>query len=859
MSTINLVMSSPARPARFDNYPMNSSSPELPSLGEIFRRVPKRAALLRSGSNAAPIPTAARSSFASAADILREAPEIDLDTEKITYSPPRKAKPTNKSRAKAQPQQEAPTAIATDASTNINMSPRDKPWQKFKGKKAPTEDGQVTLPKGRVTKAAATDKGKAKKKTETVSKHFAAVKELDPETGGQQRPGTPIEIMPQQPALARRIDWTPPPANSIVLLDSEPDNRELLSPIDKAVATKDVFQNLFHEYACKIDEAQTRPSIPTAEPVNDTLRKRKRLELVSTSDDKPLSPGEPSPIKLPAPKRKTRTITELATAPYAIPEISIDLLAPGSKESLLKYFDTEGHVKLLVENQSIAMEREGSKGKKKPATKPKKSKKKGTVENPILLSPNSALKQSTNQDFVFGTSSQLVLDDSPTLLRDLQVAVQNSNRESDPFVSSPTRPPTGRRGLWHAGARDVDGDLLNIELVHLVNNERLTLENPGSSNEITTIPSGQPPLDEEFVDIADIISSSPRAATTSTDPKSRFSQSQQPTSSTTTVGNTSSSSSSTQQASSNKDTAPTPRPKYELFTDAQLAKQVTTFGFKPLKKRQAMIALLDQCWASQHPGSSITQASIGATASMSTSATVNTLNKASPKRTKAAASPTPSEPVKKSRSRPRKDAKSTTSTMTSDSAPPAASRKKSPGRPRKTAAKKSSSTSDDGTTITRPVSEPKPVTPSKRKKTVRKAVEIADSDIDDSLSLSPQSSPDHVFSSPPPLDLSMSEAGDMSLNLTPTDQEATLFTHITKAVTSAPPTKDTSNPSWHEKMLLYDPVVLEDLAAWLNAGELTRVGYDGEVSPGEVKKWCESKSVVCLWRVNLNGKERKRY
>jgi hypothetical protein len=60
-------------------------------------------------------------------------------------------------------------------------------------------------------------------------------------------------------------------------------------------------------------------------------------------------------------------------------------------------------------------------------------------------------------------------------------------------------------------------------------------------------------------------------------------------------------------------------------------------------------------------------------------------------------------------------------------------------------------------------------------------------------------------------------------------------------------------------MLLYDPIVLEDLASWLNSGQLTRVGCDEEVNPGELKKWCESKSVCCLWKVNLRGKERKRY
>lgn len=106
----------------------------------------------------------------------------------------------------------------------------------------------------------------------------------------------------------------------------------------------------------------------------------------------------------------------------------------------------------------------------------------------------------------------------------------------------------------------------------------------------------------------------------------------------------------------------------------------------------------------------------------------------------------------------------------------------------------------------------------------------------------------------------MSVSGDTeaSLTLSPTTQQSALFSHITKAVTSAPRTTDPENPSWHEKMLMYDPVILEDLTAWLNSGQLTSVGYDGEVAPADVKKWCESKSVCCLWRATYRGRERKR-
>lgn len=142
-------------------------------------------------------------------------------------------------------------------------------------------------------------------------------------------------------------------------------------------------------------------------------------------------------------------------------------------------------------------------------------------------------------------------------------------------------------------------------------------------------------------------------------------------------------------------------------------------------------------------------------------------------------------------------------------------------------------------------------------------IEIPDSEGDAGADSSdtPWSSPDATFSPPQPVDLTMSVGEDTELTLTisPTDQQTELFMFVTKAVTTAPRTTDPANPSWHEKILLYDPIVIEDLTSWLNCGQLTRVGYDGEVSSGEIKAWCESKSICCLWKVNLRGKERKRY
>lgn len=88
---------------------------------------------------------------------------------------------------------------------------------------------------------------------------------------------------------------------------------------------------------------------------------------------------------------------------------------------------------------------------------------------------------------------------------------------------------------------------------------------------------------------------------------------------------------------------------------------------------------------------------------------------------------------------------------------------------------------------------------------------------------------------------------------------APLLATITNAVTSYPPTHDVQNLTPYEKMLLYDPIVLEDFAQWLNDEGLKRVGCDETVDPTIAKQWCEGQSVCCLWRENLRGGTRARY
>lgn len=112
-----------------------------------------------------------------------------------------------------------------------------------------------------------------------------------------------------------------------------------------------------------------------------------------------------------------------------------------------------------------------------------------------LYSPSQARKQMTAQDFIFGTSSQLAADESPDFLRDMQLAIQQSElacalpRSSqigtqpdelavagDKSCARVPSAPHGtclsveqaRRDLWCASARDSTGSKLAPELPPLL-------------------------------------------------------------------------------------------------------------------------------------------------------------------------------------------------------------------------------------------------------------------------------------------------------------------------------------------------------------------------------------------------------
>ncbi|KAK3693337.1 structure-specific endonuclease subunit SLX4 [Podospora appendiculata] len=940
--------------ARNDAILIVSSSPEFPSILELATKAPKNPAL-RSGSNAAPIPENAIRAFTTAASVWRfgqtdegerNQEENLIDARKnhpdpttgaqsasnsvIELSPapapspkasavpkkPRKVATTSKKKEEIPIEQDEGASVTAlgyalqGASSATVTVPAEMPKRKPRAAKAAKEAGddvQTTLPKGKVTKPpakekvaktaakpAATEK-RPRKKVETISSHFATE---PPAPKTSPKPIVTNEPIGLEPAMRRRTEWTPPPENAPLPSQAHPSSagEEQIQPAGADASGRDVFKNLLDTYGCHADNPQ--PGEATgAQPSNDILGKRKLIEMVPTSVNKAETP-QISPVKSRAPKKKLRTITDLATEAYRVSE---PCETPGPKhDSVLDYFEVEGK---QPDNASKGLDNTGKAKAPKKAAKPKVSKKKAEPRKQILLSPTSALRQVSVQDFVFGTVSQLATEEDLDLLRALHEAMKESNQvDDDPFrASSPVisdlaagRTRAGKKH-WAAGARDDDGDLLDLEVFDLTDTVDLTdspavLRDIGQTSiEHATVAAKEkaPPPPALYHDI-EILSSDYNTLDLADSPrissfKSHFVSTQkarvlpnQPGPSTAIKLQEAPRPSAVvelnfdldfepppsnqehnqliaqSQSPSNMSPVPRvqglPKPKFELFTDAQLAKEIKSYGFKAVKRRSAMVALLEQCWESKNKTALGNPMAVPSVSSASVSS----------KAAAAAAAPAPAVSPSRLRGRPRK----TSSTAT---VPVAKSPTRPRGRPKKdtAAASPSKVSKAKAPSVTKPIAS----TPKRRKAATQPLVEIADSgsdsDSDNPFASSPMSTASsqdrHRVFSPSPDDLSISEDTEMSLLMSPSDQQEALFGHITRAVTTAPPTTDPAEPSWHEKMLMYDPVILEDLAAWLNAGQLDRVGFDGEVAPADVKKWCESQSVCCLWRVNLRGKGRKRF
>ncbi|KAF8848284.1 hypothetical protein BDZ45DRAFT_810910 [Acephala macrosclerotiorum] len=848
---ILILSSSP--PRQFASFSL-SSSPPLPSMDEIMRKRPQ---VLRTGSRTAPIPQNATASFTSVASLLKSTTDVDAirasSQEDITAEAAKLAK-TTKERKELAKRVEGETMskkprkpAATEGNGGTAVAEKKKKTTRPRAKKT-TEEGseilvkEVVIPKSRAKKAdkdtsgasvvevkekpvrkprakKAVGKSQPKLSKGKVTKSFTTAESKLNEAIKSQKVKAIVESqeLDLPKAIQRRFDWTPPRANNKTAIKTASDNA-LSSGGLLSGRKHNGFTNLFGSYGFTTSKGESN-SAP-APLGTDITRKRKLTDLVKTSISTvaAASPKEKEKV----PKKKARTITDQATSAYAEEE---EEELPAQSAPLLQYFILQ-----ISERPSNDGFKVPPKPRSKSPVKGASKAKKVSVQAPILLSPESAMKQVGIQDFVFGTSSQLAREESPTLLRDLHAAMQASNQEDDPFAdsvfdSSPPRPRrtglTKKRNLWSAASRDDSGELLDVPMIDLVDSpaaDSQTLGLPAVAatplaakseiwHDIGSTPAAKIPDPTKVpgpieAAIREELLSSPSGSRGAKSPKAPKvpNDDGEPQKAKTRAP---------KSPSKSKKSPSTKRPNFAAYTDAQLAKEIASYHFKPVKKRDQMITLLERCWESKN------QTILG---DLSTN-----IPPVSAKTSKDEVPPS-TQPARTSPKQPR-------------------------GRPRKENTVQYLEMDSD-----MPLSQAR--TP-KKAKNKRKEVFEDISDSDTAITPSP---PLHSASQMTPLPLrpSTSDMSD-SPELSPGAAQDLLFKHISSAVTSASRSKDSTNPTWHEKILLYDPIVLEDLTVWLNTGALEKVGWDGEVDPKLVKKWCESKSICCLWRENLRGGARNRY
>ncbi|RFU32712.1 hypothetical protein B7463_g3614, partial [Scytalidium lignicola] len=847
------LTSSPPRQFRCPAFGM-ASSPVLASPKEIVRNRPH---LLPSGKCAAPIPKDAILTFTSAATLLRlprtessaTSPSVPdaaggddffyiesvLDMEpvqkgteplstNITLARDRDIDVTGVTGATEVKKVRKPPKKKAEPE-ELEGKPNDKPSRKSRSRKADTtnleEDGnfaepirkprakkretekQTKLPKGRVGKATVTSK-KANTKESREQPEFVE------QCLAESKKGNPAKDVDLglAPAAARKREWTPPPTTSNNLAHETPLSLNTTDELGHDISSSNKansFQDLFENFGYVRNNTSAADNNPTdIIPVG----KRKLSELIVTNSAASKISSE---AKSKPPPKKIKTITGQATAAYRVEYNN------SSQAKLPGYLPSDS--KVANDKSKPPSKRSRSAVKSTPRAKSSKPKK-GTAAAPIVLSPESALKQACRQDFVFGTSSQLAREDSPTLLRDLHAAMQASNAVDDDslgdflYESDSVQVATkkARSSLWSAATRDSTGELLGIETVDLVNTPE-----PEDKSEITAtvgrklnmVPGDEIWDDVELVETPFISCSSSLktdapengslGAYVVDDLKSSRSESngQDTVSSQNGLEKSIASQSSkvvTQHPTATGTSNPTTSnmPNYASYTTTQLAKEIASYRFKAVKSRDQMIALLERCWESKQRTA---LQNLGTNTLTGTSAREEgNLEHLKPS-TKSVPRGTTSP--KRPRGRPRKVIQPTIIKI------------------QRTPKKR---TSPDKVTVDNDeIYDPEPVTPSPPR---RKLTEMG---------TPPQSLP-----------LSMQKDLEVCSKLSGEALQKELFAHITRAIRDAPRSKDPLNPNWHEKILLYDPIILEDLATWLNTGALQKVGWDGEVAPTEVKKWCES-------------------
>ncbi|CRG90196.1 Structure-specific endonuclease subunit slx4 [Talaromyces islandicus] len=685
---------------------------------------------------------------------------------------------------------------------SISSAPKPKTTRTRKSAKPETTKNKTIT--GRVAKSTVS-KAKIVDTNGDTSIHGSARTPLEE---AQTRKNVNLDDLNLEEAIKRRLDWTPPKSSPLF----PPDNN------DNPTKTDSGFGGLLHDYRYNREKDAADNLASVGEGANPT--KRRRIELVERvlQEPNPSKKRERDPlaavdaakepenhkVKPAAKQKKARTITALVTSRYETGETD----AAHATRQKFQPSDEQSNTEL------------GDDG-----TRKKKKTKKATVKSKepeyIILSPEAVTKTLDNQDLLFGTCSQLETDDHPAFLRETQRAIAASENDPDfnnllsqasTSVSSKSIASrfTGSKSLWSAATRDSEGFVVQPEILDMTNSPKIrsshrpvAIEDVGSSQKVST--GSLPKSSERIV------------------PRELGSQKKTSDNSSKIILEKPSSRDHAANPAKQASTQAPEMPRYNGFTDDELRKQIASYGFKSVRGRSKMIALLEKCWQSKNTATT-------STAEKESTKTLSTITEETAKKI------TEKQPATKK--------------------PKGTSKPKPSNAAGSQKAKKQNSVLEPSKTRREFFSETAQLPPS-----TISVEEIADSEEEpEPISTRIQTQSKTATASKTGLNFGTrptSRSKANSIYLPPTENASSesleLYGQITKAIRSQPRREQpgsTQGPSltWHEKILLYDPVLVEDLATWLNTEGLGLIGDHREVGAGFVRKWCESKGVCCTYR-----------
>lgn len=620
----------------------------------------------------------------------------------------------------------------------------------------------------------------------------------------KQKP--PEQALDLDEAVSRRRDWTPPRDTSAQDVYTDSAGKENNSAILQEEGGS--FTNLLSNFA--YTHLNTQPATMSE---SAGITKKRRVELV----DVPVNQGalrNASPEKGKAPKKKPRTITDFVTDQYAPPKnvvpksfVTGQFFGPHTASTTTKV-PLNGMSESAASKPAPKPPRRRSSSKstsEKGDAKPKSKKASTKTTKPRLveeklLSPASAVLKMNKQDILFGTSSQLALEESPTLIRHIQQAIQESEEDADVLpgigLTGAIGPPLwprlgkaeGKRGLWVASARGEGGQLLEkLDDVYIPEPDRtqdLPLLMDGSYDD----------HDPSFADIDDF----------------------QP-------------------------------PPIQISSDLLIPPQVPLKDgnkcFRDEVVNDVSFDDIDDYAQAPPPSNQKAESSFLDIDDFSTQTPITSYNP-SPATLYTESSfvdidnfptqpPNPPPATAISKGSPKKRCgrpPKSHSTIPAQPKPKSATTKKAPSKGKQSF-------------------PARPSTPPRTKGRFADVEEILDSEDDEALSPTPPRT-SRLLDSALPLAPSMPSLAPLptsdSPEIVPVFQvplsmlewagaKSSVFAQITTTIRALPPTTNPTTPSWHEKILLYDAIVLEDFTAFLN--NHTRIRAYRRATLKQVKAW----------------------